>query len=347
MKCAEVVERLPDEAPEIRAHVAGCLSCRDEMEAFERDGELLSEGLRAEAGEAPKVELASRRPAWRWLLPLAAASVFAAILLQVVQPPPSLRAPAPAEDLPTSGGELVILGDDPLWGQVIAVDLSAGTVAVSVGRAHNVVPGLAVTLYRGSEEVVGKLVIEKTEEGWSTARLREQRMAPQVGDYLLCDRLLDEGERRAFLAYLFTFRPLTGRDEADVRALVAKIDSGDRESASALAAAGAPARIVFERIEPDLGVTARVRARAALGGGERVDGLVRGAGLDHDVQFLARLRDPRARARLQAILSRVEPFEKPGLREQGMDLREVLHDWWIVSKDRVCWDAEADRYFPK
>ena len=71
---------------------------------------------------------------------------------------------------------------------------------------------------------------------------------------------------------------------------------------------------------------------------------MRGAGLEHDVEFLARLKDPRAVDRLARILATVAPFSKEGLPAAGPDLAGRMHEWWAMSKDRVRWNAAADRY---
>src|SRR5207245_200304 len=57
------------------------------------------------------------------------------------------------------------------------------------------------------------------------------------------------------------------------------------------------------------------------------DGLVRRAGLEHDVEFLARLKDPLAYDRLARILANVSPFQK-GFPPPGTDLAPQMHAWW-------------------
>ncbi|HXX95326.1 MAG TPA: hypothetical protein VEN81_17010, partial [Planctomycetota bacterium] len=80
------------------------------------------------------------------------------------------------------------------------------------------------------------------------------------------------------------------------------------------------------------------------GGANPYDRLVRNAGLEHDVEFLARLRDPRAYDRLARILGGIAPFARDGFPPPGADLAPRMHEWWAVAKDRVRWNPEADRY---
>jgi hypothetical protein len=362
MTCDEVAGRLPDETPEILEHLAACPACRSRRDAYARDGELLAAGLRRIARGRPSAVPAvlARGPARdpgvsppRRLVPFAAAAamllgVFALVVAPGNRPtaPPSPDSEEAAWPEGPEKLDFVVAGDNPLWGQVIAVGDApgdGGTVGVSCGTIDRVAAGQAFTIYRWSdagEVEVGKLYIDRVEETWSSGRVKNLKLDPRVGDFVVADRLLREDEKAALLAYLFSFRPLEPRDEARVRALLARLPG--ENAARELAALGAPARIALERmgLDPEL----RARAQEALAGTEKLDRRVRGGGLDHDVEFLARLGGPRAAARLRRILAGVRPFSREGFPPPGPGRAAFLHDWWAGAKDRVRWNAALDRF---
>ncbi len=326
MTCDEAAERLPDDAPETAEHLAGCGACRELEEDYRRDGELLAAGLRTLAGRR-----APSRP-WRFVPVAAAAALLLGILALLVRPAvEAVPAEGPEEDLP----EPLLASGDPLWGTVIAWDPAQGTAAVSAGADDQVARDQVFTLYRrggAAETEVGTLVIDRVEPGWSSGRLRDRRADPRVGDFFVSERLLTPEERARALDYLFTCRPLPA---AEIRALVSRLGSDDRAAAE-LVAMGAPVRVFLESGGADLAT--QVRVREAIAEADDLDRRVRQSGLDHDVELLARLRDPRARGRLRAILSGVRAVPPPGPR---------LHDWWQASKDRLRWNPGLDRFEEK
>jgi hypothetical protein len=373
MRCPEVVEALPEVTPAVEEHLRECASCRALEEAYRRDAEGLAAGLRSAAGTvdlgtavlmrlgprpgAPRRDESS--PARRLWPVLAAAAVLlgivAVILLQARPPRGVTAAPEPPREKPSlivvqgaeeDGGEVEIIPiDQTIWAQVVS---AAGPVAVSAGRADGVLADQRLTVYRpgrGGYREIGKLVIEKVEESLSTGRLEGAREPARVGDFVLPGRPLSSAERRALLDYLFSFRAVTEKDEADVRAALERLEGGDRLAGRALAALGAPGRLALDRIgQKGLGPEARDLLREALSDLDRHDRLVRGVGLERDVEFLARVKDPRAHDRLKRILSAVSPFAQEGLAAAGPDLAATLHGWWAARKDRVRWNTEADRY---
>jgi hypothetical protein len=305
VSCDDVLDRLNDGAPGVAEHLELCPSCR----AFERDGRRLAEGLRSLAARP-------ERPR-RWLPLAAAAALLLGVAAFVLRPDP---AAAPAAE----PSEPILESDEPLWGAVVAVDPAEGRVAVSAGANDRVLPGQRITLYRrggAAESEVGTLVIDRVEETWASGLLTDRRANPRAGDFFVTGRLLTPEERAELLDYLFTCRPVPS---AEFRALLARPPDAAR-----LLAFGAPLRIFLETEGADLAT--QVRVREALAPADELDRRVRLAGLDHDVEFLSRLRDPRARARLRAIL----PAAPEG---------PALHAWWAVSKDRFRWDPMGDRY---
>ncbi len=372
MRCDEVVEALPEVTPDVESHLRECASCRALEEAYRGDAARLAAGLRAAAGPvdlgtAVLMRLGRRSPAprpveaparGRRLWPVLAAAtvllgIVAVIVFRVPEPAitPALETPREKPSLIVVPGEEeveIIPTDQALWAQVVG---AAGPVAISAGRADGVLAGQRLTVYRqgrGGYHEIGKLVVEKVEESLSTGRLEGAREAACVGDFVIPGRALTAAERMALFDYLFTFRALSEKDEADVRASLRDLERGDGRGGRALAAMGAPARLVLDRMgQKGLGAEARDLLREALSEADRHDRLVRGVGLERDVEFLARVKDPRAHERLKRILSAVSPFAQEGLAAAGTDLAATLHGWWAARKDRVRWNADADRYEEK
>jgi hypothetical protein len=322
MTCEEAVERLPDDAADVADHLAGCPTCRELDEDYRRDGELLAAGLRAMA-ERPR----RRGAPWR-LLPVAAAgALFLGILSLLFRPTPDgTPAGLPEPALP----EPLLASDEPLFGTVIAWDPAQNVVAVSAGADDRVALDQVLTLYRrggAAETEVGTLVIERVEAGWSSGRLRDRRADPRTGDFFVSERLLTAEERVRVLDYLFTCRPVPA---GEIRALVARLGS-DPRAAAALRDLGAPVRVFLET--GGAGLADQVRVREAIAETDDLDRRVRLSGLDHDVDLLSRLRDPRAAARLRSILAAAAPPPAPR-----------LHDWWAASKDAFRWNPVLDRF---
>ncbi|HEX7896699.1 MAG TPA: hypothetical protein VF950_03010 [Planctomycetota bacterium] len=308
-------------------HVRGCAACRAEQELFERDGRELAAALLRAASPA--------RRFGGWIPFAAAAALLVSLLALAFVPVPPVERAQPADAL-----QFLVSRENALWGQVLAVD-DAGRVAVSVGLRDGVQPRQALTLYRRTadgEVEVGTLVVDDVQQAVSAGRLSEKLLDPAAGDFALADRLLDAAEKAAVLDHLFSFRPLA--DESKVLDALHRLESQDlRDSGRRdLLAGGGATRVVLERL--DLPPTLLIRAREALSETDRVDRLVRDAGLQKDVDFLSRLRDPRAYARLKAILGDVLPiFPAP-----GPGLADRLHEPWMSIQSRVRWNPDRDRY---
>jgi hypothetical protein len=312
-------------------HVRGCAVCLAEQALFDRDGRALAKALRSAASKP--------RRGGGWIPVAAAAALLVSLLaLAFVPVPPVARAlPAGPDAL-----EFLVSRENALWGQVLAID-DSGKIAVSVGLRDGVQPRQALTLYRRTPEgevEVGTLVVDDLQQAVSAGRLSEKVLEPAPGDFVLADRLLDAQEKAAVLDHLFSFRPLA--DERQVLAALHRLESPDLSVREAgrreLLAGGGATRVVLERL--DLAPSLQIRAREALGEADRIDRLVRDPGLQRDVEFLSRLRDPRAYARLRAILGSVIPaFPGP-----GPGLADRLHEPWMSIHARVRWNADLDRY---
>jgi hypothetical protein len=87
----------------------------------------------------------------------------------------------------------------------------------------------------------------------------------------------------------------------------------------------------LRRSSPEL----RDRVREVVRELERGIPSLGGPGLEHDVDFLATVDDPRALDRLRRILSGVSPFSKSGFPDAGPRLSDCLRGWWAYSKTRV------------
>lgn len=294
------------------------------------DGDLLARGLRERAGRpdfaSAVLARIERRPR-RWMPLAAAAALLAGIAALFVSTPPP-PAPAWAEDRPSlfviqlseeAGGDLMIIPvDRALWAQVVSVD-GPERVGISAGSDDGVHPGQRLSVYRGrtrSTVEVGTFVAEEVETSLSRGRIEDLKFVPHAGDFVVPGRPLDVGETAALLDYVFSFGPVT--DELRARARKGLLDP--------------PTGALRVALDAE-----RVRVDSRLFPHDR---LVRGAGLEHDVEFLARIRDPRAYERLQGILSAV----MPGLPEAGPGLTAELHAWWAGAKGRLRWNAEADRF---
>lgn len=185
---------------------------------------------------------------------------------------------------------------------------------------------------------MGTLVVDDVQQAVSAGRLSEKFLEPAAGDFALADRLLDAQEKAAVLDHLFSFRPV---DEARVLDALRRLESLDLTVRASgrrdLLAGGGAARVILDRL--DLEPTLAIRAREALRESDRIDRIVRDAGLERDVEFLSRLRDPRAHARLRAILEGVIAVPSP-----GPDFADRLHEPWMSIKPRVRWNPDRDRY---
>jgi hypothetical protein len=69
----------------------------------------------------------------------------------------------------------------PVEGRVTAVAGEIDLVVLSAGKDAGFSPGREVWIYRG-EELVGRAAVERAEATWSSARTRERRKVPRVGD---------------------------------------------------------------------------------------------------------------------------------------------------------------------
>lgn len=339
MSCDETLATSDD-------HVRACASCQEERRLFDRDGRELADALRglARRGASPRAkpeEAPPRRSAspqakrGGWVPLAAAAALLASVLALALMPVPPVELPRPADAL-----QFLVSREDALWGQILAID-DAGRIAVSVGLRDGVQPGQELALYRrtpAGEVEVGTLVVEDVQQAASAGRLSQRILEPAAGDFALADRLLDAQEKAAVLDHLFSFRPI---EDARVLDALRRLESLDLEARASgrrdLLAGGGAARVALERL--DLAPALEIRAREALREADRIDRLVRDAGLERDVEFLSRLRDPRAHARLRAILGEVMTVPPP-----GPDFADRLHEPWMSIKPRVRWNADRDRF---
>ena len=328
MTCADVLERLPDDGA-VSEHLAGCPSCRAEQALYDQDGRDLAAALRSTANDSNRLNRSGP-------LVAAAAALFAVLLgLAMFRPAPPARISPAADPL-----EFLVSRENALWGQVLAFDPESGDVAGSVGLRDGVVARQALTLYRRTAEgevEVGVLEVDRVQHAVSAGRLVERRLDPAPGDFALADRLLDAAEKAAVLDHLFSFRPVTDADRRAVLAALARLGDPDlsvREAArSELLAGGGAVRAAIDALEHSgLDLALRIRAREALEEADGVDRIVRGPGLERDVDFLTRLRDPRGAERARAILG--------GLVAPDAD----LHDAWSALRSRVRWNPELDRW---
>lgn len=312
MSCEEVAERLPDEDPEIAEHLRGCAACRALHEAYERDAERLAAGLRAEAGDsalgAPVAARLSERPAPpRRIVPLAAAAAMLAGVLAVLFAPER--------------------GIDPVKG---------GSAAP--GKLDK--PSLLVI--HGDEE--GDLQMIPTDHViWAQVMgIDGNRMVTVTAgkaDAIEIDHQLTLYRRiQGGYAEIGTLRVLEVEESTSSGRVVAATDAprvGD------IVVSGQPLSADEKQALLEYVFSFRLRREE---GSHPYDRLVRGAGLERDVEFLARLKDPRAYDRLARILENVAPFAKDGFPLAGPDLAPQMHAWWAGAKDRVRWNAAADRY---
>ena len=307
MKCDDVVDRLPDESPDIVEHLRGCAACRTLQEAYDRDADRLAAGLRAAAGD-PKLGAASltapRTAPPRRIVPLAAAAGMLVGVLAIlfvpqrgVDPvrPPANPAAKPALLVIHGDGEgdlQIIPTDHVLWAQVAGLDENK-LVSITAGTADALAGGELLTVYRriqGGYREVGTLRLLEVGESISKGRMADVKDSPRLCDLVVAGRPLEPRERDELLEYVFSFR-LHGGNPASP-----------------------------------------------------YDRLVRDAGLEHDVEFLARLKDPRAYDRLARILGGLKPFLTDGFPAPTPDLAARMHDWWAGAKDRVQWNVAADRF---
>lgn len=150
-------------------------------------------------------------------------------------------------------------------------------------------------------------------------------------------------ERSAFLNHLFSYSPLTEADRREVEGLVMqlgdeRIDAREQATA-ALLARGRPALMVLRTLPAATDAEVRARTAFALRELERLDALVEAGGWERDVPYLAEHTDPRARRRLDRILSRLAPFDGEGL--SGISV-EALSEWWLQAQERIRWDTDRD-----
>ena len=229
---------------------------------------------------------------------------------------------------------------------MISVDPKSGLVSVSLGSRDDIARNQNLTTYRSVEHgfvQVGTLTIEKVGDTLSHGQIRNARMTPKAGDLVAPVRFLSPAEESAVLEYIFSFRAVTEEDRDRVHELLTKLDT-DPSAARELAGMGGPAAVALDQLKRGGLDSNLLNAGArALYIGAPIGRLVGDAGLEHDVQFLARLDDPRAHARLARILSAVEPFAK-NAPKPGPDLAGRIHAWWVGAERRVRWSPEADRY---
>lgn len=373
MNCEQVITRLPDEDPEVAEHLEQCASCRALQEAYRRDAVELAAGLRELAGDPVLDPAKVRRPAspprrQRSFIPLAAAAALVLGILGVILFSPETPAPtaqAPAENphrfmvpdpdsLPVqllivqSGSGLQMLAArKPVWGAVLSIDVPAGRISASIGRTDVTAPDQEFVIYRQTERgyvKIGAVVFDALEDSLSHGPVESPALNPRVGDFVVPAEFLNHAEKEALLAYVFSFRPVTGKDRSRILSLLNTLGS-DTEAGRKLAAMGGVAAVVLDGLVTEGHDTFLLANGArALSEGAPVGRLVRGSELERNVEFLARLDDPRAYPRLKRILAAVQPLSREGVPPAGPKLAERLHAWWAEAKHRVRWSPEADRY---
>jgi hypothetical protein len=322
LTCPETEERLPDEGAEVAEHLRACLSCRRLAESYREDARRLREGLRGlsdQAGWNPALQarlvdratkaagagLPLRRG--RRFFPIAAALAMLAVALAVVLT--SGKTPSPFLSHPSK---------EPLPKPRLLVIHGTGEAGLEIIRTDRVVWGQVLAV----DPKAGALSVSSGRNDGAEAgqELRIYRQTP--GGYS------EIGVMRIARA-----------DEALSSGWI--VDSKVEPRAGDVAVLGQPLggqekRELLDRLLSEApGDTAQANA---------YDALIRGAGLERDVEFLARLNDPRAARRLARILGQVSPFSTRGLPPAGPDLAARMHDWWADSKDRVRWDEKEDRY---
>lgn len=313
MTCEDAAARLPDDGPDVAEHLRGCASCRTLQEAYDRDADRLAAGLRTQAGPADgfgaRVAAALHRPPVRTtarrIVPLVAAAAMLVGVLALIF--------APAQP-----------GVDP-------------------GRAQptNRLDKPALLVIHGEEEgdlqiiptdrVVSGQVVEMDEHRLVTVSVGTSD-ALAGGEVLAVYRRIHGG-----YAEVGTLRLLEVGESLSKGRMA---DGRETPRAGDLVVMGMPLSAAEKQALLEYVLSFRLRGADDH---NPYAPLVRRAGLDHDVEFLSRLKDPRSIDRLGRILSQVAPFAKEGL-PAGPDLSSRMHDWWESAKDRVRWDAGADSY---
>jgi hypothetical protein len=310
MRCEDVVGRLPDDSPEVAEHLRGCAACRALEEAYDRDADRLAAGLRGFAGEpALGAKSVARRPApapARRIVPVAAA---AAMLVGVLA---AVFAPQRGGGLPKS---------PPAAGK-----LDKPSLLVIHGDGAGDLQMIPTDHVLWAQV----MVVDENRLVTVSAGLSD---AVEVGQQLTIYRHAQGGYSEIGTLHVLEVRESTSSGRV--------LFSSDAPRVGDAVVSGQPLTADEKRALLDCVFSLRLRNG---GGSNPYDRLVRNAGLEHDVEFLSRLRDPRAYDRLGRILGSIAPFAKDGIPAPGPDLGPRMHEWWAGAKDRVRWNAAADRY---
>lgn len=264
--------------------------------------------------------------------------------------PAELRKPRPAPP-PKDRRLKELLSDVSITGKVTAAADEISLVVLSVGTDHGIQDGQQFVILRQGE-TIGRGAINRKDLKWSAGNLTSKKSPPKVGDDVSVGAIYSAEQRKAFLDYAFSFHPLKEEERTRIRGILASLDGDDitgREEASKeLVREGGVARIALAAID-QAGLSGEARARIAdvLKEIDKINQALQSDGLEHDLEFLAMVDDPRGYERLKRILAGVHPFSVAGVPEKRAGLSEYLCGWWAYSKDKVRWNPAADRYEEK
>jgi len=241
-----------------------------------------------------------------------------------------------------------LLGDRKLRGTVTAVAGEISLLVVSIGKDEGVTEGEELKIFRG-DRLIAKAIVDRTDRKWSAAKTFWKEVDPRVGDDVSTGGLFTVEQKKAFLEYALSFRPVTDDDRKRVKALVSDLDHDDvdvRDTAvRGLIRLGGLARAVLAATDTaSLSAEAAARMKDVMKDLDQMNRLLQSDGLERDVEYLAVADDPRAYERLKRILSSVPPFSTSPFPEKRPGLEEYLKGWWVYSKHHVRWNPEADRF---
>jgi hypothetical protein len=315
MRCEDAALRLPEESSEVADHLRGCAACRALAAAYDRDLDRLVAGLRTQAGtESLRARVLGSLPARpsragaRRIVPLA---VAAAIMVGILA---LLFVPTPRGNGRT--GELARPAN-PLDKPALLVIHGETEGDLQIIPTDRVVSGQVVSM-----EKDGRVTVSV---GSSDALSGEEALAVY--------RRIHGGYAEVGMLHLVEIGESISRGRM--------VDPGRSPQAGDLVVLGQPLKAEEKRALLEYVLSFRLRGANEA---SPYDPLVRRAGLEHDVEFLSRLTDPRAYDRLARILSGVAPFNREGLPPAGPELAARMHEWWASAKDRVRWDAGLDSY---
>jgi hypothetical protein len=315
MRCEDAALRLPDDSPEVLDHLSSCGACQARAAAFDRDADRLVAGLRTQAGTgalgARVLGTLSARPARtaarRWVPLSVAAAMLLGVLALIFAPPPTLQGPGGGASRPVN-------------------PLDKPALLVIHGEAEGdlqIIP---------TDRVVSGQVVKVEKDGRVTVSVGSSD-GLAGGEALAVYRRIHGGYSEVGMLRLGEIGESISRGRL--------ADPGRTPQAGDLVVMGQPLNAGEKRALLEYVLSFRLRGANEA---SPYDPLVRRAGLEHDVEFLSRLKDPRAYDRLARILSGVAPFDREGLPPAGPELSARMHEWWAQAKERVRWDAGLDCY---